>query len=95
MTRICRHISTWSECAQRRRLDAPPVIHIRAYRDGDYLTVDVTDNGNGIDGKDLERIGSAGYSTKNKGRGLGIQSRSLPSMSSDALVASCALVVTL
>ena len=57
-------------------LDDPPRIGIRAWTEGEFLHLDVTDNGIGID---LERtsskmIFSAGYTTKESGSGLGLHS---------------------
>ena len=55
-------------------LNAPPRIHIRAYTKGDFLNLDVSDNGIGIDLKNTKRIFAAGYTTKESGSGLGLHS---------------------
>ncbi len=51
-----------------------PRIQIRAYIDGDFLCLDVTDNGIGIAPEDLNKIFSAGFTTKEGGSGLGLHS---------------------
>ena len=51
-----------------------PRIQIRAYIDGDFLSLDVTDNGIGIALEDLNKIFSAGFTTKEGGSGLGLHS---------------------
>ncbi len=54
--------------------DDTPLIRIRARIDADYLHIDVTDNGIGIDTAQSKTIFSAGYTTKQKGTGLGLHS---------------------
>ena len=51
-----------------------PRIDIRAYKEGEFLHVDVTDNGIGIDKANPTLIFSAGYTTKEEGSGLGLHS---------------------
>ena len=51
-----------------------PRIQIRAYIDGDFLALDVTDNGIGIAPEDLNKVFSAGFTTKDGGSGLGLHS---------------------
>ena len=51
-----------------------PRIQIRAYSKGDFLHLDVQDNGIGIDINDTKRIFAAGYTTKRTGSGLGLHS---------------------
>ena len=51
-----------------------PRIQIRAYINGDFLCLDVTDNGIGIAPEDLNKIFSAGFTTKEGGSGLGLHS---------------------
>ena len=51
-----------------------PRIQIRAYIDGDFLCLDVTDNGIGIEPENLNKIFSAGFTTKDGGSGLGLHS---------------------
>ena len=55
-------------------LKEAPYIQIHAYREGDFLHLDVRDNGIGIDMKDAKRIFAAGYTTKKMGSGLGLHS---------------------
>ena len=55
-------------------LDEPARIGIRAYVEGEFLHVDVTDNGIGIDKVNPKVIFSAGYTTKESGSGLGLHS---------------------
>ena len=54
--------------------DEPPRIHINARLEGEFLTLDVSDNGIGIDPADLEQVLAAGYTTKSNGSGLGLHS---------------------
>lgn len=56
-----------------KRREAPR-IQIRAFIDGDFLCLDVRDNGIGIALKDLNKIFSAGFTTKEGGSGLGLHS---------------------
>ena len=51
-----------------------PSIRVRAHREADNLYIDVTDNGIGIDAEQSKAIFSAGYTTKQKGTGLGLHS---------------------
>ena len=55
-------------------LEQTPCVQIRAYREGDFLCLDVRDNGIGIDMKDAKRVFAAGYTTKKMGSGLGLHS---------------------
>ena len=55
-------------------LKEAPRICIRAYPEGDFLHLDVTDNGIGIDGKNFKIVFAAGYTTKKNGSGLGLHS---------------------
>jgi PAS domain S-box-containing protein len=55
-------------------LEEAPRIHIRAYVEGDFFLLDVTDNGIGIDMKRHKLIFAAGYTTKESGSGLGLYS---------------------
>ena len=56
------------------KLDQEPSIQIRAYVEKDYLKIDVTDNGIGLEKENFKRIFNAGYSTKERGSGLGLHS---------------------
>ena len=51
-----------------------PRIGIRAYVKGDFLNLEVSDNGIGIDTKKSRLIFAAGYTTKKQGSGLGLHS---------------------
>ena len=55
-------------------LDETPFIRVRAESDADWLRIDVTDNGIGLDTDQSKEIFSAGYTTKQKGTGLGLHS---------------------
>ena len=54
--------------------DEPPLIQIHNHLQGDFLYIDVTDNGIGIQPEDLKRIFSAGFTSKEHGSGLGLHS---------------------
>ncbi len=62
------------DLANARGLREQPCVRIRAYVQEDFLVLDVTDNGIGIDTKVAKRIFSAGYTTKRTGSGLGLHS---------------------
>ena len=51
-----------------------PRIQFRAYINGDFLCLDITDSGIGIPPEDIKRIFSAGFTTKEHGNGLGLHS---------------------
>ena len=55
-------------------LNETPHIGINAYIEGDFLCLDVADNGIGIAQKNLKLIFTAGYTTKESGTGLGLYS---------------------
>ena len=55
-------------------LEHAPCIRIRAYEEGDFLHLDVTDNGIGIDSENSKILFAAGYTTKRSGSGLGLHS---------------------
>ena len=54
--------------------DEAPRIHIHSHILEESLCIDITDNGIGIDAKDLKRIFSAGFTSKEHGSGLGLHS---------------------
>ena len=54
--------------------ETKPSIRIRAYVQEDFLIVDVIDNGIGIEEKHSKIIFAAGYTTKERGSGLGLHS---------------------
>ena len=62
------------ELAAAGGLKGAPHILIRAYVEGDFLHLDVVDNGIGIDNKKFRVIFAAGYTTKKSGSGLGLHS---------------------
>lgn len=49
-------------------------LHLTARIDGDYVLIEVRDNGKGIPASVLEKIGEPGVTTKEGGNGLGIRS---------------------
>ena len=51
-----------------------PRIQIHSHRLDESLCIDITDNGIGIDTQDLQRIFSAGFTSKEHGSGLGLHS---------------------
>ena len=53
---------------------AAPLIRVRASTDGDDLQIEVNDNGIGFEMTDPRVLFSAGFSTKDSGRGLGLHS---------------------
>ena len=62
------------ELAESGGLEAQPVIQIRSYVEEAFLVLDVIDNGIGIEGKRTRLIFTAGYTTKERGSGLGLHS---------------------
>ena len=62
------------ELEQSGGLEDPPRIEIRARVRGDFLALEVEDNGIGIAAEDLEAIFRPGYTTKREGTGLGLHS---------------------
>lgn len=51
-----------------------PHIRFHIYIDGDYLCLDITDNGIGVAPEDIDKIFAAGFTTKKHGNGLGLHS---------------------
>ena len=62
------------DLAKSGGLEAKPCIQIQSYIYGDFLFLDVIDNGIGIEPKRSKLIFTAGYTTKEKGSGLGLHS---------------------
>ncbi len=62
------------DLAKSGGLEAKPCIQIQSYVYGDFLFLDVIDNGIGIEPKRSKLIFTAGYTTKEKGSGLGLHS---------------------
>ena len=67
-------IEAIDELIQSGKLDETPRIGVEAYISGDFLCLDVTDNGVGIAPQNLKLIFTAGYTTKESGTGLGLYS---------------------
>lgn len=67
-------IEAIDELANSGGLTEEPHIQIRAYIDGDYLCIDITDNGIGVAPEDIDKIFAAGFTTKARGSGLGLHS---------------------
>ena len=67
-------IEAIDELIQSDKLNETPRIGVNAYTSGDFLCLDVTDNGIGIAQKNLKLIFTAGYTTKQSGTGLGLHS---------------------
>ncbi|MDE0355281.1 MAG: ATP-binding protein [Deltaproteobacteria bacterium] len=55
-------------------LTEAPCIRLRAYVEGDFLKLEVNDNGIGIAGTNPRILFAAGYTTKKSGSGLGLHS---------------------
>ena len=60
--------------AESDGLEEEPRIRIRAGIEGEFLGVEVSDDGIGFAGKDTRRLFAAGYTTKESGTGLGLHS---------------------
>ena len=71
---IKNSIEAIDELAASSGLRDVPRIVVRAYKQGDFLHLDVTDNGIGIDKKNPKVLFAAGYTTKKSGSGLGLHS---------------------
>ena len=72
---------------QRAQVDAPPpYIRIKAFKEGELLVIDVTDNGIGIDPADFRSIFFPGYTTKVEGTGLGLHSAAIYVISSGGTI---------
>ncbi len=67
-------IEAIDELVQSGGLNETPRIEVKAYTDEDFLYLDVTDNGIGIEQKNSRLIFNAGYTTKESGSGLGLHS---------------------
>ncbi len=71
---IKNSIEAIDELTQSGGLGETPRIGIRANISEDFVCLDFTDNGVGIEQKNLQLIFSAGYTTKESGMGLGLHS---------------------
>ena len=67
-------IEAIDELARAGGFNETPHIAVKAYISEDFLCLDVTDNGIGIEQKNLKSIFTAGYTTKESGTGLGLHS---------------------
>ncbi len=67
-------IEAIDELIQSGELDETPRIGVEVYISGEFLCLDVTDNGIGIAAQNLKLIFTAGYTTKESGTGLGLYS---------------------
>ena len=71
---IKNSIEAIDELAESREGDEVPRIRFRAYIDGDFLCLDITDSGIGIPAENINKIFSSGFTTKKQGTGLGLHS---------------------
>lgn len=55
-------------------LEEPPSVRVRAYVDGEFLKIEVRDNGIGFPPNEAKRLFAPGYTTKDSGTGLGLHS---------------------
>jgi len=62
------------ELAESEGLEEEPRIQIRAGVEGEFLILEVSDNGIGFNSKDTRMFFAAGYTTKETGTGLGLHS---------------------
>ena len=67
-------IEAIDELSQSGGLNETPRVEVKTYISEDFLCLDVTDNGIGIEQENLRLIFSAGYTTKESGTGLGLHS---------------------
>ena len=67
-------IEAIDDLAATQGLEETPRIRIKACSEGDFLNLEVSDNGIGIKKKDAKRIFAPGYTTKESGSGLGLHS---------------------
>ena len=73
---IKNSVEAVDELAQlgERNNNEAPRIEIRSHIQDNSLNIDITDNGIGIEPQDLEKIFSAGFTSKEHGSGLGLHS---------------------
>ncbi len=62
------------ELSRSDGLEEPPSVRVRAYVDGEFLNIEVRDNGIGFPPKQAKGLFAAGYTTKDDGTGLGLHS---------------------
>ena len=71
---IKNSIEAIDELANLGELTEEPCIKVHVYIDDDFICLDITDNGIGLAPKDVDKIFSAGFTTKEQGSGLGLHS---------------------
>ena len=71
---IKNSVEAIDELGTLREHNEAPRIHIHSHILDESLCIDITDNGIGIDTQDLQRIFSAGFTSKEHGSGLGLHS---------------------
>ena len=71
---IKNSVEAIDELAESDEGNEVPYIHFRAYVDSDFLCLDITDSGIGIPVENINKIFSAGFTTKEQGTGLGLHS---------------------
>ena len=86
---IKNSIEAIDELTRAGELNEVPLIQIRVHSDDDFLNIDIKDNGIGIDPEDIERIFSAGWTTKEHGSGLGLHSSANFVISTGGKIESC------
>ena len=75
LVNLCKNsIEAIDDLIRSGGLNETPRIGIKAYTSEDFLYLDVTDNGIGIEQKNFKLIFTAGYTTKQSGTGLGLHS---------------------
>ena len=75
LVNLCKNsIEAIDDLIRSGGLNETPRIVIKAYTSEDFLYLDVTDNGIGIEQKNFKLIFTAGYTTKKSGTGLGLHS---------------------
>ena len=67
-------IEAIDELAESGESSEVPHIQFRAYIDGDFFCLDITDSGIGIAREHINKVFSAGFTTKEQGTGLGLHS---------------------
>ena len=71
---IKNSVEAIDELGQRHGLNGTPSIEINGYVEDDFLVIDVTDSGIGLEPENFKSIFAAGYTTKTSGSGLGLHS---------------------
>ena len=67
-------VESIDELIASREHSESPRVQFRAYIDGDFLYLDIIDNGIGIPPENIGKVFSAGFTTKTQGSGLGLHS---------------------